>query len=378
LLSDLDSQIGNTLIRKGADIDRRTDLKGEVPHMTASIRLRHHFSTMISVVALVGAVFAAGAASGQSPADRLVGPTPRPEGPSQLHGGVRYVAPAGWTVQSGGNGLTILTGPVKPQDQPCEIRMFPPMAAGGDLSTQGAALAQSVATANRLGPYLDDRGRDVRLSREEGISGTGWAYADLSGQLMNGRITVRVLVAQMGDQVLPILGFSRTWDCLGNQSMRDNDVWALLFHSLQLPGYIQESGQLAQQLVGTWSSSSGSAGNSATFAPNGRYGKVAVYHGYTLSSTPNMVWEINRSWQGDGPYTVHGDQLHTQNAHGSDSEKDVTRFFSVVRMPNDNKPGGFEFVLRMVQRSWDGGRTWGFSPSGNYVTHMIKANSAGQ
>jgi hypothetical protein len=43
-------------------------------------------------------------------------------------------------------------------------------------------------------------------------------------------------------------------------------------------------------------------------------------------------------------------------------------------MPNDNKPGGFDLVLRMVERSWDGSQTWGFSPGGNFVTHMIKSN----
>jgi hypothetical protein len=340
--------------------------------MTASVRFRRQFSTMVSLVALVGVGAASSAAFGQSAAGRLVGPTPQPEGPSQVHSGVRYVPPAGWNVQNGGNGVTVLTGPVKREDQPCEIRMLPPMAARGDLPTLGASLVQGVATANRLGPYLNDRGRDVRLSREEGVSGTGWAYADLSGQLGNTGITVRVLVAQMGNQVLPILGFSKTWNCLGNQAMRDNDVWALLFHSLHLPGHIQESPELSQQLIGSWSSASGGAGNSVTFSPNGRFGTVAVYQSYAASSTPGMVLEINRSWQGDGPYSVHGDQMHTQNAHGSDSEKDVTRFFSIVRTPNDNKPGGFEVVLRMVERSWNGSQTWGFSPSGNYVTHMIK------
>jgi hypothetical protein len=346
--------------------------------MTAAIPFRSHFSAMVNAVALVAAAVAAGAASGQSPPDRVTAPTPRPQGPSQVHAGVRYVPPAGWTVQRGPVGLTILTGPVKREDQPCEIRMLPPMPARGDLATQGAALVQDGATANRLGQYLNDRGRDVRLSREEGISGTGWAYVDLSGKLGNTGITARVLIVQMRNQVLPILGYSKTWDCLGNQAMRDNDVWALLFHSLQLPGYTEESPQLAQQLVGTWSSASGSAGNTVTFAPNGRFGTVSVYQSYRPSGTPNMVWEINRSWQGDGPYTVHGDRVHTQNAHGSESEKDVTRFFSIVRTPTD-RPGGFELALRMVQRSWDGSATWGFNPSsGNYVTHMIKASSPGQ
>jgi len=342
--------------------------------MIASIRFTRHFSAKSNVAAVFGLVGASAAALGQSPADRFAAVIPRPEGPSRTHGAVGYVAPTGWTVQSTGDGVTILTGRVKQEDRPCEIRMLPPMPAQSDLATQGAALVQGIAAANRVGPYLDDRGRDVRQSREEGISGTGWTYVDLSGQLGHTGITVRVLMAQMGDQVLPILGYSKVWNCLGNQSMRDNDVWALLFHSLQLPGYANDSPQLAHQLIGSWSSASGSAGNNVAFAGNGHFGSVAVAQTYAPSSTPGMVWEIDRSWQGDGPYTVHGDQLHTQNPHGSETERDVTRFFSIVRMPNDDKPGGFDYALRMVERSWDGSQTWGFSPSGNYVTHMIKAN----
>ena len=126
------------------------------------------------------------------------------------------------------------------------------------------------------------------------------------------------------------------------------------------------------------SSTSGSAGNSYTFAENGRFGTVALQQSYAASSTPGMVVETNRSWQGDGPYEVHGDRLHTQNPNGSETEKDVTRFFSIVRMPNDKTPGGFDFVLRVVKRSWDKSQTWGFSPSGNYVTHMIKEQPAGR
>jgi hypothetical protein len=305
----------------------------------------------------------------------LAQPTPRPEGQLQHHGAIGFIAPAGWTARDGGNGLTVLTFPVAPQEQPCEIRMLPPMRLSGDLATQAASMVQGFSNANRLGPYQGQFGRDVRLAREEGISGTGWNYVDLSGQLGQSGITVRVLMAQMSDgQVLPIVGFSKVWKCLGNQSTRDNDIWALLFHSLQLPGYATESPQLAQQLVGMWSSASGGAGTAEIFAPNGHFSTVGVYQSYETSSTPGMVWEVDRSWQGEGTYEVHGDQVHEHNAKRTDDRRDVTRYFSIVRVPNENAAGGYEYVLRLVDRSWNGSPTWGFSPSGNFVTHMAKSN----
>src|SRR5579862_3196555 len=168
--------------------------------------------------------------------------TPRAEGPLQHHGAVGFIAPAGWTVQSGQGGLTVLSHAVNPQDQPCEIRMLPPAAAQGDLAQMGVQLVQGFSNQNRLGPYQGQYGKTVMQSREEGISGTGWNYVDLSGQLGQSGITVRVLMIELAPgQVMPIVGFSKVWGCLGNQAMRDNDVWALLFHSLQIPGYTQDS-----------------------------------------------------------------------------------------------------------------------------------------
>jgi hypothetical protein len=337
--------------------------------MIESVRLRVHGSAISRVIAFLALAITSDAFS-QAAADRFAGVTPGPAGQIRVHGAVRYIAPAGWSVKSGADGVTTLSGRVGSNELPCEIWMLPPMSIRGDLATHGTALVAGTAAAKKFGPYRDDRGGDVRRSREEGISGTGWAYTDLSGQLGNSGITVRVLMARMGKQVLPIIGYSRTWNCLGNQSVRDNDVWALLFHSLQLPGHAQDSPQLGRQLIGTWSSTSGSAGNTEFFSRNGRFGSVALYQSYEASTTPGMVWEVDRSWQGDGPYEVHGDRLHTQDAKAGDSERNVTRLFSIVRTPSDKKPGGFDWVLRMVERSYNGSQTWGFSPSGNFVTHM--------
>jgi hypothetical protein len=337
--------------------------------MSSFTRVRCVRAALAEGALLASLTSSAVAARGQSMTD----PIPRPDGATQLHGAVGYVPPTGWTVQRTPDGATILTGAVRPADGPCEIRMLPLIPAETDLATQGATLVQAIATANRLGPYRTQNGGDVRGTREEGVSGTGWSYVDLSGQLGQSGITARVLMARVGDQALPILGFSKTWNCLGNQAVRDNDVWALFFHSLAVPGYTQDSPQLTQQLVGMWSSASQGAGVSLIFAPNGHFASVAVYQSYASSSTPGMVWEIDRSWQGDGPYTVHADRVHTENPRGSASEKNVTRYFSIVREPDDHAAGGFRYALLLLERSWNGSPTWGFSPSGNFVVHMIKS-----
>jgi hypothetical protein len=312
----------------------------------------------------------------QAGADRFAGVAARPVGPVRMHGAVGYIAPVGWTVKDTGDGMTLLTGP-DDRTEPCVIVMFPPLPALNDLAAQGVDLvAQTKAKlfAN-LGPFQDDRGRDVRETREEGVSTRGWEYVDLLGQfggdgILNGNVKVRVLVARIGDQVLQIMGLTKTARCLGNLAWRDNATWALLFHSLQLPGYTGESRQLAQQLVGTWTISGSRAGVTQTYASNGRFGSVAVYQSYELSSRADTVLEVNRSWQGDGPYTVHGDRLHTENAHAGESERNVTRLFSIVRMPKEDQPGQFNEVLRVVEHADND--VQGANPDHNYVTSWTK------
>jgi hypothetical protein len=245
------------------------------------------------------------------------------------------------------------------------------MPAQADLAVQGEQLANELFAA-QAGPYREaEFGRDVKSTRYEGISGTGWTYVDLWGKLGGSATYLRVLMAQMGNQVLPVFGLTTSIDCMGAGPWRDNDVWALLFHSLKLPGYAEDSPQLAQQIIGTWTGVGVGVANSRTFAPNGRFGSLGMSQTYRSSSTPGMVLQITESWPGDGPYEIHGDRLHTQNAKASEVERDVTRFFSIVRRPNVSRPGQFDYILRMVCRS-DNGRIAGNSPSGNYVFALTK------
>ena len=309
-------------------------------------------------------------------ADHFAAASPRPSGSVRRHGAISFIAPAGWTVADGGNGMTTLTGPYR-RTEPCQIVMFPPVPAESDLAAQGIGLVAQIRARyfSNLGPFQDDGGRDVRAAREEGVAAEGWQYVDLFGQfggggLLNGSVKIRVLMARMGHRVLPILGFTKSARCLGNLSWRDNATWLLLFHSLRLPGYEEESHQLARQLLGTWTTVGSSAGVTETYAGNGRFGSVAVYQSYEASNRADMVLEVNRSWQGDGPYAVRGDRLHTENAHASESERNRTRLFSIVRMPKRDRADQFDTVLRVIEHAdYD---VQGANPDHDYVSSWTR------
>jgi hypothetical protein len=170
--------------------------------------------------------------------------------------------------------------------------------------------------------------------------------------------------------VFPVLGLTRTGDCLGDyESERDNDVWALFFHSLQIPGYDETSPNLAAELLGSWWDIGSRVGLNLSFS---NYGRFTTTSGYRPDSGDIQVWN------GGGSYTVQGDRLHTMDPHGSQSERDVTRFFSIVRVPNPSKPSGYDNVLLMLEGSSDGNAVSGFSNSGNYVSRYVKDAEPGQ
>src|SRR5260370_39556908 len=129
-----------------------------------AIRFVRRVSTLsISSISFNAGLFAlvigSAAAFGQAAADRFAGLTPRPVGPIQLHGTIGYVAPAGWTVKNGPEGVTILTGPVPDNERPCEIWMLPPIPLQGEMADQGGMFVQSLGLTKQAGSYHDDRRR---------------------------------------------------------------------------------------------------------------------------------------------------------------------------------------------------------------------------
>jgi len=282
-------------------------------------------------------------------------------------GGVGFIPPVGWTVTSS-DGVVVMEGPVAPADAPCSAVLLAPMPAGPDSAVQAEALVNGLL-AEKLGPYRSEFEGDVKLTRYEGVSGTGWPYVDLFGQLGRGPVYARVLLARMGTQVVSLMGVTKSRNCMG--AMRENDVWSLLFHSLQLPGFAEDSPQLKQQLLGTWESVSSTVYVSESYAANGHCAKGGAHSTYTESAlSPGILLQKTSDWRGDGSYEVHGDRLTTRISRGAYAGYSVTRLFSIVRQPDSNRPDGFSYILRTVDHASE--PTWGFSPNGNYVGALTK------
>jgi len=310
----------------------------------------------------VGAIVAS-AAMAQAPDDRFAGVSARPVGAVLNIGGIGFIAPEGWQVTQQGQ-AAILVGPVKKEWQPCVIVIDPTVPPANDLARQ----AEMVVNANfgrNFGPYHGSGGTDLKSDQLQGVSAMGWPYVDLFGQLGGSNFYVRTFLAQYGNRAVALMGLTSAVDCLGSNYLRSNDIFQLLFHSLQLPGFTQETGDLAKQIVGSWQSVSSSAGVGLIYAANGHFDDVGAIGSYHVTNLGQLIYETQSAWPGSGSYQVAGDRL-TMRRNGRDPE---TTLFSILRRP---KPDGrYDQILRIVEPA-KFGPTWGFGNTGHYVIDYNK------
>jgi hypothetical protein len=303
------------------------------------------------------------AAPSQESGDRFAGIRARPVGPVRSIGGIGYIAPEGWQVTQQGR-AAVLIGPVKKEWQPCVIVIDPTVPPGSDLASQ----AEMVVNANfgrNFGRYHGGTGTDLKSGQLQGVSATGWPYVDLFGQLGTTNFYVRTILAQYDGHAVALMGLTQAVDCLGSNFLRSNDKFQLLFHSLQLPGFTQESGDLAKQLVGSWQSVSSSASVAVIYAANGHFDDVGAVGSYHTTNLGQLIYETHSTWPGNGSYQVAGDRL-TMTRNGGSAE---TTLFSIVRRPKPN--GRYDQVLRIVEPA-KYGPTWGFGDTGHYVIDYTK------
>jgi len=371
------------------------EVRGAWPQMSAQQRdevlksLVSPFLGLPGFVASAGSPPAAPAATPQAEStpsgpNHFSGLEVAPSGPVLRHGPLSFQAPAGWSVATAPDGATVLTGHLPPNQGPCEIRVLDPASGATDLTQAALALigpiqAKAVQRETaRHKPYdgpLRTPPNTFASTREEGESSMGWKYVDMEGELTWDGVLVRVLVISSREGTIPVIAFTRFPACLGGKYVREHDTWETFFHSLRVDGYVHENDHLAREIVGTWSAAGGHGGVSETYSPNGRMGNVAVAQTYEIAGTPAMVWEVNRGWQGDGPYEVHGSRLHIENSHAGPSEHNVTRLFRIVHRPRkDGPPGAMEDALMVLTKSDT--QVFGFSPANVYVSTLVRQGAA--
>jgi hypothetical protein len=305
----------------------------------------------------VGALLAIGA---QAQDARFASVLVAPAEPTQFNGNVGFAVPKGWSFKFI-NGVVRIEPAYDPKLGPCFALLLPPMPAQRDLAAQAEALVNNLIASQFGGGRLrTDLNQDVKTnkwSRYDGVSATGWQFVELYGQVGATRffIWAHVLLARMGDQVVPLIGVTKsTYQCLGAAGIDDAN-WMLLFHGLQLPGYTQPRDVYKKLLLGTWEKASSTIYVSETYAANGHFGRYGAHASYSVS-TSGEIFQTTSGWPGDGTYEVHGDHITKTNSKGSYAGQPVTRLFSIVRRPDKDRREGFQWILRTLDKSAEGGQ----------------------
>jgi hypothetical protein len=319
------------------------------------------FLVSLCITGLSGAEATGASSPDDAAANRFASVVAGPAGGTRFNGGIGFIPPARWSVTES-NGVVQMRGPSASPQSPCVALLLAPRPARGGPAAQAEALVNQMFAARFGGPLRSLTGADVKTdkwSRYDGESATGWQYVDLYGKLGDRRtfIYARVLLAKMGQQVVPLVGLTTDdYRCLGGS--RDNATWLLLFHSLQLPGYTQETSRLEQLLPGEWQSVDATSYASESYAANGHFSWYGAHSTYTVKpGGPDVLLQKTSGWPGDGSYEVHGDRLSLTSPKGRYAGRTATLLFSIVRRPNHERPQGFEYVLRKIDR-FEGGNTY--------------------
>ena len=268
-----------------------------------------------------------------------------------------FVAPPGLTQSYLGTDGLVLSGAQTAGQGACAIVILPPRAAEAD------AMAQAINTVKAfIAPDFNDviapwGGWSTPLDSSyisRGVASAGWDYLYFWGYLPGSeqgttRPKVRILLAQLGAQVVPVIGLEAKDNlCLDDDNSGKPVTWALFYHSLTFTTFTPSTRPSpAQQLLGMWKNNGSTTYNGQTYAANGHYEKLSATQTYSTIS-PTEVLVTTSTWLGDGSYQIDGDWLTIFPNNGNPP---VTNLFRIMEEPNLIVPGGYLPKLYLLQIS---------------------------
>ena len=272
--------------------------------------------------------------------------------------GTSFIAPPGLTQDYLGTDGVALKGAQAAGQGFCGIFILPPRPAEADAKTQAINTVKAFIAPN-FNEVIDPWGGYSEpldsgdISR--GVASAGWDYLYFWGFLQDGaglltsRSKVRILLAQLGAQVVPMIGLEAKDNyCLDDDNDGKPVTWALFYHSLTFTAFTPSTRPSpAQQLLGMWKNNSGTTYNGQTYAANGHYEKLSATQTYSTVS-PTEVLVTTSTWLGDGSYQINGDRLTIFPNNG---KPPVTNLFRIIEKPNSVLPGGYLPELYLLQMS---------------------------
>jgi hypothetical protein len=257
-------------------------------------------------------------------------------GQRQTWNGYSFIAPPNVTasVDATDAGVSLVTPAISGKG-PCFMLIAPLQPAEADADAQALSLLRDSFSTN----YKDVAGPSGYASpmdlRQHGVSGAGWEYVEMSGELIaldgtNSHNVGRILLARLGTEVGVVIGYE-SWD---NRCLDDINgtklTWQRLFYSLQFPSFKGgDTEALGRQLIGKWRISDGTIFIGETYAANGRYGTSATFQTYKDIS-PTEILQTTTTYFGDGVFASKGAQLWKR----SDKGVNESVHFRIVREPN--------------------------------------------
>ena len=238
----------------------------------------------------------------------------------------------------------------------CRISFWPPVPATGDLDAQALQILTAQFPNCSVHGLLFQSPLDD-FEHVRGISGEGWQYVELQGELYNTPSNsqcsgqyVRILLAELGDQVAPMMGWedsAKNSHCLHNEVLDLYD-WTPIVYSLSFPSYQAPNPHaLRDELVGAWfgAEPTMSVVWQDVYSGNGRHSDlVGIETWKTLNATE--VLSTFSTWQGTGYWAVNKNLVTLWPDNKSDPA--VTQHFRIYQEHNTSEPTGWKTTMRRL------------------------------
>ena len=266
-----------------------------------------------------------------------------------------FIAPEGWQVQRNSDHLRIQN-----MGSRCLILIFPPQNSSGNLEQDATAVFETMYK----GWQFQRTGRQQYVL-SKGFLPKGLPYymleapmSKLSGDGVkyDGFEDGSALVAGSGNQIV-IIAVRHNTTNLAHDDCRKYDSWKRFFNSFTVRNapIAQAAEDISGRIVGAWTVSEAGGVGEYIFAANGNYSRGATIANATTTTNYDYTQLHIRTYpfQGDGSYSIKGNQL-TMSGRGAGNAE-----HAMVRVEDVNYGGtGWTARLCMLKTDVEGGKEY--------------------
>lgn len=240
-----------------------------------------------------------------------------------------FIAPEGWQVQNNKDHVRIQN-----MQSGCLIQIIVPQPSSGNLEQDAKAVFEMMYIGWQYQKTGEQKYNLLKGFLPKGLEycmmEAGMSKLSADGSRYDGFEDGAALIVKAGTQIV-IISVRHNSSMMGhNDCQRKYVTWRRFFNSFTVKNVTvtKNTDDISQRIIGKWTMSEAGASGEYIFAANGNYAFVGAIG--TSSTSSDYSYEYlhvkTYAFQGDGSYTIAGNQLTTRKRGANNPEHVIFRF----------------------------------------------------